>query len=115
MTEKSQTQSLFVVMFSSGILQLNALRSHQEQLQPSSVHPERTGEGGLWCTISFITNGTSTFITLAAHQTAHCVQSGDDDLQGSAAPATTVPLRTCRRLQTIMDTVVIQEGPVDRA
>ena len=60
-------------------------------------------------------NGTSTFITLATHQAAHRLQSGDDDLQGPTTPATTVSLRTCCRLQTFADTAVDREWPAGRA
>ena len=61
----------------------------------SSERPECASEGGLWYTISFVSNGTSTLITLAIHQVAHSIQSSDDDLQDPATPATTAPLRIC--------------------
>ena len=66
-------------------------------------------------TLSFVCNGTSTFITLAAHQAAHRLQSGDDELQGRATPATIVCFRTCRRLQTATNTAVVREAPASRA
>ena len=80
--------------------------------------PDWRQKGGLWRlwrTISFVCNGTSTFITLAARQAARRLQSSEDDLQGPATPAITVSLRTCRRLQTAADTAVVREVPAGRA
>ena len=50
-------------------------------------------------------------ITLASHQAAHPIQSGNDDLQGPGTPAAIVPLPTCFRLQIIVNNAVVREEP----
>ena len=111
-TRSREYNRLFNCLFSSGLLQLHTLWRHRDQDRPFSTRPKRNSEDGLRRTISFVSNGTSTLISLAVHQAAHRVQSGDEDLQDPTITVTTVSLRTCRRLQTAEDMAVNREGPV---